>query len=153
MSMTYQLDGHVAVLTFDDGKANALSHQALDALEAALDRAEADPDARAILLAGRPGRFSAGFDLATMTAGVEEMRWLVGAGANLIARLLLEPLPVVAACTGHALAAGALLLLACDQRIGASWRIQDRAQRVGHRHGPSDLGGRAGPLPHAAFRP
>jgi enoyl-CoA hydratase len=118
MSVTYQLDGHVAVVTLDDGKANALGRDLLDALGHALDRAEADPDARAVLLVGRPGRFSAGFDLATMTAGVDEMRALVGAGARLIARLLMEPLPVVAACTGHALAAGALLLLACDYRIG-----------------------------------
>lgn len=118
MPVTYQLEEHVAVVTLDDGKANALSHQALDALGEALDRADADHGARAVLLAGRPGRFSAGFDLATMTAGPEEMRSLVAAGARLIARLLLEPLPVVAACSGHALAAGALLLLACDHRIG-----------------------------------
>jgi enoyl-CoA hydratase len=120
MPVTYTLEDHVAVVTLDDGKANALNHDALDALEQALDRAEADPEARAVLLAGRPGRFSAGFDLATMTAGPAEMRALVSAGARFVGRLLVEPLPVVAACTGHALAAGALVLLACDYRIGAS---------------------------------
>jgi enoyl-CoA hydratase len=42
-----------------------------------------------------------------------------------VSRLLLEPLPVVAACTGHALAAGALVLLACDYRVGVEgdWKI------------------------------
>jgi enoyl-CoA hydratase len=120
MSVAYELVGHVAVLTLDDGKANALSHEALDALGQAFDRANADPEAHAVLLAGRPGRFSAGFDLATMTAGPDEMRSLVAAGARFVARLLLEPMPVVAACTGHALAAGALVLLACDHRIGAA---------------------------------
>ncbi len=118
MSVTYALEHQVAVITFDDGKANVYTHDVLRSLGEALD--QADRDARAVLLAGRPGRFSAGFDLATMTAGPEPMRGLVAAGARFVARLLLEPLPVVAACTGHALAAGALVLLAADRRIGAS---------------------------------
>jgi enoyl-CoA hydratase len=60
-----------------------------------------------------------------MTASPASMRNLVSAGGRLVARLLLEPLPVVAACTGHALAAGALLLLAADHRLGAAgdWKI------------------------------
>jgi enoyl-CoA hydratase len=125
MPVTYTLQDHVAVVTFDDGKANVYSHEVLDALAVSLDRAEADPDARAVLLVGRPGRFSAGFDLATMTAGPESMRSLVAAGGRFVAKLLLEPLPVVAACTGHALAAGALVLLAADHRVGAAgeWKI------------------------------
>jgi enoyl-CoA hydratase len=122
MSVTYRLEEKVAVIQFDDGKANVYSHQALDDLSAAFDQAK---EARAVLLVGRPGRFSAGFDLATMTASTESMRGLVKAGANFVSRLLLEPLPVVAACTGHALAAGALVLLACDYRVGADgdWKI------------------------------
>jgi enoyl-CoA hydratase len=102
------------------------THEVLDQLHRALDQARADPaEARAVLLVGRPGRFSAGFDLATMTASPDAMRGLVGDGARFVARLLLEPLPVVAACTGHALAAGALVLLAADHRIGMAgdWRI------------------------------
>ena len=77
------------------------------------------------MIVGRPGRFSAGFDLATITASEESMRALVKAGAHFVSRLLLEPLPVVAVCTGHALAAGALVLLAADYRIGVEgeWKI------------------------------
>jgi enoyl-CoA hydratase len=125
MPVSYALHDHVAILTFDDGKANVYSHEALDALSAGLDRAEADPEAHAVLLVGRPGRFSAGFDLPTMTAGPESMRGLVKAGAQFTARLLMEPMPVVAACTGHALAAGALVLLAADHRVGmdGDWKI------------------------------
>jgi enoyl-CoA hydratase len=115
--LEYRLDGAVAVLTFDDGKANAYSHDALDAIGAGLDRAA--EEATALLLVGRPGRFSAGFDLAVMTSGVEPMRALVTAGAELILRIFTFPMPVVAACTGHALAAGALVLLSCDRRVGA----------------------------------
>jgi len=113
----YRLDGSVAAVTFDDGKANAYSHEALDAIAASLDRAE--QEATTVLLAGRPGRFSAGFDLSVMTSGDEPMRALVSHGAELMLRLFTFPMPVVAACTGHALAAGALVLLSCDVRIGA----------------------------------
>jgi enoyl-CoA hydratase len=126
VSVSYAIQEHVATITFDDGKANVYTHEVLDQLHRALDQARADPaEARAVLIVGRPGRFSAGFDLATMTAGPDAMRGLVGDGARFVARLLLEPLPVVAACTGHALAAGALVLLAADHRIGMAgdWRI------------------------------
>jgi enoyl-CoA hydratase len=47
------------------------------------------------------------------------MRDLVTAGAELFVRQLEFPLPIVSACTGHALAAGALLLLASDVRVAA----------------------------------
>ena len=114
---TYRLDDGVAVVTMDDGKANAISPAALDSLVQALDRAEGDA-ARALVLAGRPGKFSAGFDLATMTSGVEPMRSLVEAGARFMIRLYALGIPTVAACSGHALAAGALVLLSCDHRVG-----------------------------------
>jgi enoyl-CoA hydratase len=113
----YALQERVAVLNVDDGKANALSPGLIAALHAALDRAERD--AAAVLLVGRPGRFSAGFDLSIMTSGLDGLRGLVKAGAELLLRMYLFPRPVITACTGHALAAGALLLLASDLRIGA----------------------------------
>jgi enoyl-CoA hydratase len=115
----YRLDDGVAVVTMDDGKANAVSPAVLDTLGDALDRAAAD-GARAFVLAGRPGKFSAGFDLATMTSGVEPMRALVEAGARFMMRLYGLGIPTVAACTGHALAGGALLLLSCDHRVGGT---------------------------------
>jgi enoyl-CoA hydratase len=114
----YQLEGTVAALHFDDGKANALSQVAIDGLNAALDRAE--KEAGAVILAGRPGRFSAGFDLSSMKAGPDAVRSLVSAGAELLLRLYEAPLPIVAACSGHALAMGAVLLLGSDLRIGAA---------------------------------
>ena len=114
--LQYEQEGDVALLRLDDGKANAISHEMLAALHGALDRAE--KEARAVVLLGRPGRFSAGFDLATMGAGPEAAQKLVGGGAELLIRLYELPLPVVAACSGHALAMGSLLLLASDSRIG-----------------------------------
>ena len=114
--MEYTLDDGVAVLDFDDGKANAVSHDLIDGLLEGLDRAEGE--ASAVVLAGRPGMFSGGFDLKEIQKGPDAATALVGKGAHLMFRLFTYPGPVVAACTGHAIAAGAFILLACDTRIG-----------------------------------
>lgn len=113
----YRLADGVAVITHDDGKANVYGHPAIDGIHAALDKAE--QEAGAVLLVGRDGKFSAGFDLGVMTSSVENMRALVGAGAELATRILTFPRPTVAACTGHALAMGGIMLLAFDHRVGA----------------------------------
>lgn len=114
----YTRQGRTAVVRMDDGRANALSPSLLAALGEALRRAEAD-EAGAVLIAGREGRFSGGFDLDTMRAGSDAAYALVLAGAELMLEMSEHPLPVVVACTGHAIAAGALLLLSADHRIGA----------------------------------
>jgi len=114
----YELRDGIALITMDDGKANALSHEVIDALHACLDRAERE--ARAVLLTGREKRLSGGFDLSVMISSPEAARNLVTAGAELMLRLYTFPRPVVVACTGHALAAGAILLLVADARIGAA---------------------------------
>jgi len=120
MSVCFERDGAIAVLRFDDGKANVLSHAVIDEFHAHLDEVESDETVRATVIMGRPGRFCAGFDLATMNRDAESMRSLVAAGGRLIARLIVLPTPLVAACSGHALAAGALMLLACDERLASS---------------------------------
>ena len=107
-----------AVIQMDDGKANALSDAMITEVGEALARAE--KEANAIVLAGRPERFCAGFDLKVMMSSPEAARAMVRRGADLLMRLYGSPLPVVAACTGHALAAGALVLLTADVRIGAA---------------------------------
>jgi enoyl-CoA hydratase len=117
-TLQYERLDDVARITFDDGKANALSHAAIDAYHAALDQAE--KETKAVILAGRPGRFSAGFDLSVMKTGPDAVRALVRAGAELCLRLYTFPQPVVVACTGHALAAGAIMLMSTDLRIGAA---------------------------------
>jgi enoyl-CoA hydratase len=124
MPVTYEKRDKVAVINFDDGKANVYTPAVLDELSAAFNRAAEDREATAVLLAGRPGRFSAGFDLATMTSSADAMRALVSQGGRFVAQMLLHPAPVVAACTGHALAAGALVLLAADYRVGATGSFQ-----------------------------
>jgi enoyl-CoA hydratase len=114
----YKTDRDVAVLTMDDGKANALSDAMIADLEAALARAE--KEAKAIVLTGRPDRFCAGFDLKTMMSGPEAAGALLRRGAALYMTLYGSPLPLVIACTGHSLAGGALVLLTADMRVGAA---------------------------------
>jgi len=114
---TYRLEDDIAVIALDDGKANVFSNASLEALEVLLDRVESER-ARGLVLHGRPGRFSAGFDLGEMTADVETMRALVVRGGRWWLRLYGLGIPTVAACTGHALAGGAITLLSCDVRVG-----------------------------------
>ena len=106
----------VAVIRIDDGKANALGHATMDAINAALDEAT---EAKAVVLFGREGKFSAGFDLNEMKKGDEAAQAVVRKGAELCMRLYGFPVPVLAGSDGHALAAGALVLLSCDVRIAS----------------------------------
>ncbi|MCU0260461.1 MAG: crotonase/enoyl-CoA hydratase family protein [Ilumatobacteraceae bacterium] len=116
---TERLD-RVLVLHLDDGKANALSAELIGAIRSALAQAEDDDTIGAVVLHGREGRFCAGFDLGVMMGGdLRAVSSLVSDGGDLVAALYGASVPVVAACTGHALAAGALLLLGCDVRVGA----------------------------------
>ena len=115
---TYQLHDGLAIITLDDGKANAIGNDVLGVLEGLLDQVGSD-GARALVIVGREGKFSAGFNLAEMTASVEGMQALVARGARWWLRLYGLGIPTVAACTGHALAGGAITLLSCDLRIGA----------------------------------
>lgn len=117
---TERRDGGVLVCHIDDGKANALSMDIIAAVTAAIDEAEADAEVTSLVIHGRDGKFSAGFDLTVMRSGdIAAMSELVSSGGELVARMYGSSVPVVAACTGHALAAGALLLLGCDVRVGA----------------------------------
>ena len=109
----------VSTLVMDDGRMNVQSVAMLEALGAALDRAQAD--GTVVVLAGREGVFSAGFDLTVFQQGTrEEKVRMLTLGARLTERLLSFPAPVVAACTGHAIAMGAFLVLSADIRFGVS---------------------------------
>ncbi|MFT4572379.1 MAG: enoyl-CoA hydratase [Hyphomicrobiaceae bacterium] len=114
----YSFEDGVARIDLDDGKANAFSHLLIDAVDACLDRALTDK-AGAVVMVGRPGKFSAGFDLKAMMDSAAARRALVERGAQLMLRVYDFPRPIVLAVTGHALAAGAVLLTAADIRIAA----------------------------------
>ncbi|MGC9961027.1 MAG: crotonase/enoyl-CoA hydratase family protein [Acidimicrobiales bacterium] len=126
--VTYELDGGIATLTMDDGKVNVLSLEMLAALNAALDEAVADQ--AVVVLTGRPGLFSAGFDLAVLTAGGTAAADMLNGGFKLAERLLSFPTPTVIACPGHAIAMGVFVLLSADYRLGASGSFKIVANEV-----------------------
>jgi enoyl-CoA hydratase len=126
--VSYRADGRVATITLDDGKVNALSAAMQADIGAALDRAEADR--MAVLLTGRPGIFSAGFDLTVLRAGGDPAQQMVRGGFELAVRLLSFPAPVVIACPGHAIAMAAFLLLSADYRLGADGPYKITANEV-----------------------
>ncbi len=120
MSVEQETTDGIRIITMDDGKVNAVSHALLDELEPALAEAGADDTIRGVVLAGRPGKFSGGFDLAIMQGGnAARMQELVVRGGRLVPKIYGFPKPFVAATTGHAVAMGAVILLASDYRVGA----------------------------------
>ncbi|WP_372656567.1 crotonase/enoyl-CoA hydratase family protein [Hydrogenophaga sp.] len=127
--VSYAFADGVATLTMDDGKANAMGPAMQAALNAAFDRAEADK--AIVVLTGRAGVFSGGFDLGVFKAGDprETFKMLTG-GAQLAQRVLSYPHPVVAACSGHAVAMGLFLLQCADVRIGLNTGAMFQANEV-----------------------
>ena len=130
----------------DDGKVNVLSPAMLAELNAALDRAEADR--AVVLLTGRPGVFSAGFDLAVLQGRGDEAGTMVRAGSSWRERLLSFPRPVVDRVHRARDRDGVFLLLSGDYRLGADGRLQDHRERGGDRARRSR--GRDRDLPAAA---
>lgn len=114
--MKYELNNNIATLTFDDGKANVVGQQFLDDINAGLDRAESE-EVAAVILKGREGMFSAGFDLGEFKKGPKEGAAMVKRGFEFLVRLYSFPMPTVAACTGHGIAMGAFMIMACDSRV------------------------------------
>jgi enoyl-CoA hydratase len=126
--VTYDLSDGVATMTLDDGRANVLSLGMQAEINGALDQAARD-DA-VVVIAGRPGVFSGGFDLATLRGGGPDAAAMLDGGFSLALRLLSYPTPVVIACTGHAVAMGSFLLLTPDYRVGARGAFRVVANEV-----------------------
>jgi enoyl-CoA hydratase len=102
--------GPVALLTIDrPHRRNALDHEALEELLAALERTGG---ARALVLTGAGGHFCSGADL----SGVEDTAF-TDLLRQVLAVLRDDPRPVLAAVDGAALGAGAQLAVACDLRV------------------------------------
>ena len=114
---SYRCEDGIATIKMDDGKVNALGVPMLRELHGALERAEKD-DA-IVILTGREGRFSAGFDLKVFSDAPEQLAEMLTLGATLCERILAFPRPLVTACTGHGVAAGCFIQLPADLRLGA----------------------------------
>ncbi|MCP2627377.1 crotonase/enoyl-CoA hydratase family protein [Mycolicibacterium smegmatis] len=121
--VSYALNGNVATVTLDDGKANALSPDMQAAINDALDQASlaaGSGEVKALVLAGNSKVFSGGFDLSVFASGdaAAALGMLTG-GFELAVRCLTFPVPVIMAATGPAIAMGSFLLLSGDHRVGS----------------------------------
>lgn len=115
--VTSDMQQRICILRLDHGKPNSISEAVSIELMAALDEAERTSDA--VVLLGKPGMFSAGFDLPTMAEGAAAAAAMVHAGGRLLMSIYNHPKPIVVGCTGHAIAMGAFMVMAGDYRIGA----------------------------------
>jgi enoyl-CoA hydratase len=107
----------VLIVTMDDGDKNALTPEAFDGLIAAID---SDDEARAVVLTGRDGIFTAGLNVKWMAAnGRDGVAHLLSRFGTCIMRWWTDPRPTVCAATGHAIAAGTMLAMACDHAVAA----------------------------------
>lgn len=119
--VSYQLDDGVATLTLSNGKVNAISPDVINGFNQALDRAVRDQ--AIVIITGQPGILSGGYDLKVMTSSPENALSLVTQGSQLSRRMLSHPYPIIVACSGHAVAKGAFLLLSADYRIGVEGKF------------------------------
>ena len=115
---TLTTEGDVSIITLDDGKANVFSSAMSSTINQLLD--EVPNDKGALLITGRQGLLSGGFDLKTMTGGeAKDIIEMTVNGFKLLARIYGFSRPVVVASSGHAIALGAFLLCCADYRVGA----------------------------------
>ena len=126
--VSYRCTGSVGHIAMDDGKVNVLSPAMQAELNQALDQAERDE--AAVVLTGKPGLFSAGFDLGVLRGGGEDALSMLKGGFLLSERLLSFPYPVVVACSGHAVAMALFLVLSGDYRIGVTGQARLTANEV-----------------------
>lgn len=116
--VSVQQEGSITVLTLDDGKVNVFSQAMAEQLQQCFS--EIDPASGAVVVTGRPGVFSAGFDLKTIGSGdLQATVDMVSTTVRMAMNVLSFPRPVIGVATGHCVAMGALFLMAMDYRIGA----------------------------------
>ncbi len=126
---TLESNGDVSIITLDDGKVNVFSPDMIEHLNIILDKVPEDKGS--ILIQGKEGMFSAGFDLKVMQGGdTEAMSKMAAGGFKLLARVFSFPRPVVVACSGHAIALGAFLLCCGDYRVGVKGEYIVQANEV-----------------------
>jgi enoyl-CoA hydratase len=119
---TLSYEGDVSIITLDDGKANVFSEEMTYAVNDCLDKVPTESGS--LIITGRPGMFSAGFDLKVIASGdILKIKAMSVSGFKLLSRIFSFPRPIVAACSGHGIALGTFLLCCCDFRIGVKGKF------------------------------
>lgn len=111
----------IAILRLNRPPVNAVNVDLLRATDVALREVAGRDDLAALIVTGAGKAFCAGLDLKDVPsyapAGQREM--VLGIN-RMVATLYALPIPTIAAVTGHAIAGGLVIVLACDYRIGTS---------------------------------
>ena len=126
-SITYEDD--ITTITLDDGKVNAFSYEMLTQMHRLLD--EVPHKSGALIIKGRNGIFSGGFDLKTLaTADLSNITKMIESGYNLLLKLYSFDRPIIAAVSGHAIALGLFVACCSDYRIAIDGKYVCHANEV-----------------------
>lgn len=116
--------GEVLEVQLDRPPVNALNHTLVNELRTAVEQAPSK-GARAIVLSGSPGMYSAGLDVPELLGHDRAaMSRFWQDFFDMLRAVAVSPIPVVAAITGHSPAGGAVIAIFCDHRIAAEGRFK-----------------------------
>ena len=126
---TLEKVGDVSVINLDDGKVNVFSIEMLEAINNCLN--EVPKDSGSLVIKGKEGIFSAGFDLKTFASGdMVKISKMSDLGMRFMYDIFTFPRPVIAALSGHTIAMGLFVACGCDYRIGLKGDFVAQANEV-----------------------
>jgi len=124
-----EIQDNISFITLDDGKVNAFSIEMLEAINACLD--EVPRDKGCLVIKGREGFFSAGFDLKTFASkDFDRITKMSDMGMQLMFNLFTFPRPTISVLTGHTIAMGLFMSTSTDYRIGLDDKFIVQANEV-----------------------
>ena len=126
---TLSQQNDISIIKLDDGKANAFSYEMLSQVNELL--AKVPRDSGALVITGRDGLFSGGFDLKTLATGdMEKITKMVQLGYRLLLELYSFDRPIIAAVSGHSIALGLFVTCSADYRIAIDGQYVCQANEV-----------------------
>ena len=126
---TLSTDGDISTIVLDDGKVNVCSLEMLESIQQCLE--DVPKDKGALIIRGREGIFSAGFDLKTIQGeDAEKSKKMVEMGMKTMHDLYTFPRPVIMAVTGHTIAMGLFIVCCGDYRIALEGKFVAQANEV-----------------------
>ncbi len=126
---TLSKENDISIIKLDDGKANAFSYDMLSQVNELLTNVPRDSGA--LVITGREGLFSGGFDLKTLATGdMEKITKMVQLGYRLLLELFSFDRPIVAAVSGHSIALGLFVTCSADYRIAIDGKYVCQANEV-----------------------